>query len=129
MSMNAYEVIILALHSYVLGIIPKQVLFAVMLCARYNTKNSYQQASFFCIRRCTHHKVQVLNEHADSFRISSVFPYYFYVLGLINRLNPSVTNPNRKDVDIQQQSKATSPVVVLKYYDPPVATSTILFYI
>ena len=46
-----------------------------------------------------------------------------------SRVNPSVTNRSRIYVDIRQQSKATSPVVVLKYYDPLVATSTPLFYI
>ena len=44
-------------------------------------------------------------------------------------VNPSVTNRNRKDEDIGQQNKATIPVVILKYYDPPVATATLLFYI
>ena len=44
-------------------------------------------------------------------------------------VNLSITNHIRKDADIRQQSKATSPVVPLKYYDPPVATATILFYI
>ena len=48
---------------------------------------------------------------------------------MINRVNSSVTNRNRKDVDIQKQIKSTSPVVVLKYYDYPVATATLLFYI
>ena len=124
--MNAYDVIRLALHPYVLGIIPEQVLSAVMLRARYNTKNNCQHASIFCICRRTHHEVQVLIEQAESFRISPVFSYYSYTLGLINRINPSVTNRNRKDEDIRQQSKATSSVVVLKYYDPSVATATLL---
>ena len=48
---------------------------------------------------------------------------------MCSRVNPSVTNRNRKDVDIRQQSKATSPVVVFKDYDPPVAIATLLFYI
>ena len=100
-----------------------------MLRARYNIKNSCHHASVFRIRRRTHHEVQVLNEKVEWFRISLVFPYYFYALGLINRLNPSVTNRNRKYVDIRQQSKATSPVVVLKDYDPPIATPKLLFYI
>ena len=127
--MNAYEVISLALHPYVLGIIPEQVLFAVMLCARYNTKNIFQHASVFHIRRCTHQEVQVLKEQSEPFRISSGFPYDFYALGLIKRVNPSVTNCNRKYLYIRQQRKATSPVVVLKYYDPAVATARLLFYI
>ena len=55
------------------------------------------------------------------------FSYSSYVLGLINQVNPSVFNRNCKDEDIRHQSKATSPVVVLKYYDPPVATATLLF--
>ena len=63
--MNAYEVISLALHPYVLGIIPEQVLFAVMLCAHYNTKNSCQHVSVFTVRHRTHHEVQVLNEQAE----------------------------------------------------------------
>ena len=98
--MNPYEVISLALHPYILGIIPEQVLFAVILRARYNTKNSCQHASVFCIRRRTQHEVQVLNEQSEYLRISPDFPYYFYTLGLINRVNPSVTNRNRKYVDI-----------------------------
>ena len=111
-SMNAYEVISLALHPYVLGIITEHVLFAVMLRARYNTKNNCQHASIFRIRRRTHHEVQVLIEQAESLRISSVFFYSSYALGLINRVNLSVTNRNLKDEDMRQQSKATSPVVV-----------------
>ena len=63
--MNAYEVISLVLHPYVMGIIPEQVLFAVMLRAGYNTKNSCQHASVFPIRRRTHHEVQVPNEQAE----------------------------------------------------------------
>ena len=129
MSMNAYEVISLALHPYDLGIIPEQVLFTVMLHARYNTKNSCQHSSVFCIRCRKHHRVQVLNEQAELFPISSIFPYYFYALGLINQVNLSVTNRNCKYVYIRQQSKATSTVVVLKYYDPLVAKATLLFYI
>ena len=128
-SMNAYEVISLALHPYVLGTITEQVLFAVILHDRYNTKNNCQHASIFRIRRHTHHEVQVLSEQAESFRISSVFFYSSNMLGLINRVNPYVTNRNRKYEEIRQQSKGTSPVVVLKYYDPPVATATLLFYI
>ena len=81
------------------------------------------------MRRCTHHGVQVLNEQLSSSAFLALFPYYFYALGLINRVNMSVTNRNRKNVDIRQQSNATSPVVILKYYDPPVATATLLFYI
>ena len=97
--MNAYEVISLALPPYVLGIIPEQVLFAVMLCGPYNTKNSCQHASVFRIGRRTHHEVQVLNEQLSSSAFLALFPYYFYELGLINRVNPSVTNRNRKYVD------------------------------
>ena len=63
--MKAYEVISLALHPYVLGIIPEQVLFAVMFRAHYNTQNSCQHASVFGIRRRTHHEVQILNEQAE----------------------------------------------------------------
>ena len=100
-----------------------------MICARYNTKNNFQHASIFCICRRTHHEVQVLSEQAESFRISSVFFCSSNALGLINRVNLSVTNRNRKDEDIRQQSKATSTVVILKYYDPTVATATLLFYI
>ena len=48
---------------------------------------------------------------------------------MIFQVNPSVTNRNRKDEDISYQSKATSLVVVLKYYCPQVATATLLFYI
>ena len=99
MSMNAYEVISLALPPYVLGIIPEQVLFTVMLRAHYNTKNSCQHVSVFRIRRCTHHEVQVLNEQLSSFAFLALFTYYFYTLGLINRVNPSVTNRNLKYVD------------------------------
>ena len=84
MSTNAYEVIDLALPPYVLGIIPEQVLFAVMLRARYNTKNSCQHVSVFRICRRTHHEVQVLNEQLSSSAFLALFPYYFYVLGLIN---------------------------------------------
>ena len=84
MSMNAYEVIRLALPPYVLGIIPQQMLFAVILRARYNTKNSCQHKSVFRIRRCTHHEVQVLNEQLSSSAFLALFPYYFYTLGLIN---------------------------------------------
>ena len=98
MSMNAYEVISLALPPYVLGIIPEQVLFAVMLHARYNTKNSCQHAIVFRIRRCTHPEVQVFNKQLSRFAFLALFPYEFYVLGLINRVNPSVTNHNRKYV-------------------------------
>ena len=100
-----------------------------MLRARYKIKNSCHHASVFRIRRRTHHEVQVLNEEAEPFRISTVFPYYFYALGLINQANASVTNRNRKYVDIRQKSKATSPLVILKDYDPPVATATLLLYI
>ena len=84
MSMNAYEVISLALTPHVLGIIPKQVLFVVMICARYNKKNSCQHASVFHIRHRTHHEVQVLNEQLSSFAFLALFPYYFYALVLIN---------------------------------------------
>ena len=56
----------------------------------------------------------------DTICVDLIVPY---------RVNPSITNRNCKDVDIRQQSKATSPVVVLKDYDPPVATATLLFYI
>ena len=45
---------------------------------------------------------------------------------LTKRVNPSVTYRNHKYVDIRQQSKATSPVFVLKDFDPPVATATLL---
>ena len=128
-SMNAYEVISLALHPYVLGIIPEQVLFVVICCSRYNTKNNFQHAIIFRIRCRTHHEVQVLSEQAESFYISSVIFYSSNALGLINRVNPSVTNRNCKDEEIRQQKKATCPVVVLKDYDPPVATVTLLFYI
>ena len=99
MSMNAYEVINLLLHPYVLGIIYKQVLFAVMLRARYNMKNSCQHASIFHIRRRTHHEVQILNEQLSSSAFLALFPYYFYALGLINLLNSYVTNRKRKYVD------------------------------
>ena len=99
MSMNAYEVISLALPPYVLDIITEQVLFAVTLRSRYNTKNSCQHTSVFCIRRCTHHEVQVLNEKLSGFALLALFSYYFYTLGLINQINPSVTNCNRKYVD------------------------------
>ena len=74
MSMNAYEVTSLALPSYVLGIIPEQVLFTVMLRDRYKTKNSCQHASVFRIRRCTHHEVQVLNEQLSSSAFLTLFP-------------------------------------------------------
>ena len=84
MSMNAYEVISLALPPYVLGIIPEQVLFAVMLRTRYNTKNSCQHAIVFHIRCRTHFGVQVLNEQLISSAFLAIFPYYLYVLGLIN---------------------------------------------
>ena len=97
--MNAYEVISLALHPYVLDIITEQVIFAVMLCAHYNTKKSCQHVSVFRIRRHTHHEVQILNEQAEYFLSPCSFSYYFYALGLINRVNPSVTNRNRKYVD------------------------------
>ena len=108
MSMYAYEVISLAVPPYVLGIIPEQVLFTVMLRAHYNTKNSCQHASVFRIRRRIHHKVQVPNEKLSSFAFLALFPYYFYALGLINRVNPSVTNRYRKYVDnIWRQIKAT----------------------
>ena len=63
--MNEYEVISLALHPYILGIIPEQVLFTVMLRARYNTKKSCQHVSVFRIHRRTQHKVQVINEQAE----------------------------------------------------------------
>ena len=99
MPMNAYEVISLALPLYVLAIIPEQVLFAVMLRARYNTKNSCQHTSVFCIRCCTHHEAQVINEQLSSSAFLAIFPYYFYALGLINGVSPSVTNRNRKYVD------------------------------
>ena len=99
MSMNAYEVISHTLPLYVMDIIPEQVLFAVMLCARYNTKNIFQHASVFRIRRCAHHKVRVLNEQLSSSAFLALFPYYFYALGLINQVNLSVTNHNRKYVD------------------------------
>ena len=108
MSMNAYEVISLALPPYVLGIITEQVIFAVMLRARYNMKNSCQHPSVFCIRRRTHHEVQVLNEQLSSSLFLALFPYYFYVLGLINQVNLSLANRNRKYVDnIRYKSKAT----------------------
>ena len=77
--MNAYEVISLALPSYVLGIIPKQVLFVVMLRAQYNIKK-IQHASVFRIRCRTHHEVQVLNEQLSSSVFLYLFPYYFYAL-------------------------------------------------
>ena len=80
MSMNAYEVISLALPPYVLGIIPEQVLFAVMLRARYNTKKKCQHASVFRIRRRTHHEVQVLNGKLSNSAFLALFPYYFYAL-------------------------------------------------
>ena len=99
MSMNAYKVISLALPPYILGIIPEQVLFVVMLRARYNTKNSCQHVIVFRIRRRTHHEVQVLNEKLSTSAFLALFPYYFYTLGLINQVNPSVTNRNRKYVD------------------------------
>ena len=99
MSMNAYEVISLALPPYVLGIIPEQVLFAMMLRSRYNTKNSCQHVSVSLVCRHTHHKVKVLNEQLSSSAFLAIFPYYFYALGLINRVIPSVTNCNRKYVD------------------------------
>ena len=127
--MNAYEVISLAHHPYVLGIIPEQVLFAVILCARYNTKNNFQHTSIFCIHHHTQHEVQVLSKKADLFRISSVFFYSSNALGLINRVNPFVTNRNCTYEEIRQQSKRTSPVVVIKYYDSLVATAKLLFYI
>ena len=97
--MNAYEMISLALPPYVLVIIPEQVLFAVMLRARYNTKNSCQHVSVFHIRRHTYHEVQVLNEQPSSSAFLAIFPYYFYRLGQINRVNLSATNRNRKYVD------------------------------
>ena len=80
-SMNEYKVISLALHPYVLGIIPEQVLFAVILRARYHTKNSCQHASVFRIRRRTHHEVQVLNEQAEYFRIPRSFPLLLLRVG------------------------------------------------
>ena len=99
MSMNAYEVISLALPPYVLGIIPEQVFFAVMLRDRYNTKNSYQHASVFCIHCRTHHEVQVINEQLSTSAFLALFPFYFYALGLINRVNLSLTNCNHQYVD------------------------------
>ena len=99
MSMNAYEVISLALPPYFLAIIPEKVIFAVMLHACYNTNNSCQHASVFCIRCRTHKEVQVLNEQLSSSAFLALFPYYFYGLGLKNQVNPSVTNSNRKYVD------------------------------
>ena len=97
--MNVYEVISLVLPPYVLGIIPEQVLFAVMIRARYNTKNSCQHASVFCIRCTTHHEVQVLNNQLSSSAFLALFTYYFYALGLINQVNLSITDRNRKYVD------------------------------
>ena len=119
--MNAYEVISLALHPYVLVIMPEKVFFVVMLCARYNTQNSCQHASVFCIRRRTHHEVQVLNEQAESFRIYPVSPLLILCVGLINQVNTSVTNLNHKDVDIRQQSKATT-VIYIDLYPPEPCT-------
>ena len=81
--MNAYEMISLALPPYVLGIIPEQVLFAVMLRARYNTKNSCQHTSVFCIRCCTHHEAQVINEQLSSSAFLALFPYYFATIYII----------------------------------------------
>ena len=97
--MNAYEVISLALPPNVLVIIPEQVLFVAILRALYNTKNSCQHAIVFCIRRHTHHEVQVLSEQLSSFAFLTLFPYYFYALSMINRVNLSVTNRKRKYVD------------------------------
>ena len=85
-SMNAYEVISLALHPYVLGIIHEQVLLAVMLPDRYNTKENCQQVIIFRIRHQTHHEVQVLSEQAESFRIFSVFFFSSNTLGLIRSM-------------------------------------------
>ena len=59
MSMNAYEVISLALPPYVLGIITEKMLFAVTIRACYNTKNSCQNASVFRIRCRTHLKCRL----------------------------------------------------------------------
>ena len=75
MSMNAYEVISLALPPHVLSILPEQVIFAVMLRAHYNTKNSCQHVSVFRIRHCTHHEVQVLNEQLSFSAFLALFPY------------------------------------------------------
>ena len=91
MLMNAYEVISLALPPYVLGIIPDQVLFAVMIRARYNTKNSCQHASVFRISCRTHHEVQVLNEQLRIFRIPSSFLLLLLRVGS-NKPSKSVRN-------------------------------------
>ena len=46
-----------------------------------------------------------------------------------SRVNPSVTNRNLNNEDIRQQRRETIPVVILKDYDPPVASTMLLLYI
>ena len=53
------------------------------------------------------------------------------VVGVLREGTDSCTPPPKKKLNItgvQLSANYGSPVVLLKYYDPPVATATLLFY-